>query len=177
VVVDNPQLTARPDDREVVHQPLRIVLDSGGRISPDASVLQGASSTLVATTQRSDVGWRKAIEATGAEVLVLATADDGRVALRPLLEQLGRRGVLWLLVEGGGVVNGSFFDERLVDKVHAIIAPMIVGAAAASTPVAGYGAQRMADAPRLRDITLERLGEDVLVTGYPVWPEDAPTRL
>jgi diaminohydroxyphosphoribosylaminopyrimidine deaminase/5-amino-6-(5-phosphoribosylamino)uracil reductase len=176
VVIDNPQLTARPEDQEAEHQPLRIVLDSSGRISREANVLQGAASTLVATTERANAAWRQTIEATGAEVLVLPSDAEGRVALRPLLEELGRRGVLWLLVEGGGVVNGSFFDERLVDKVHAIVAPMIVGAAAAATPVAGRGAQRMTEALRLRDITIERLGEDVLVTGYPVWPEDAPTR-
>jgi diaminohydroxyphosphoribosylaminopyrimidine deaminase/5-amino-6-(5-phosphoribosylamino)uracil reductase len=175
VLVDDPQLTARPEGHlpEDVKQPLRVVLDSRGRISPAANVLRGPSSTLVTTTEVSDPGWRASIAAKGAEVLVLPSAGDGRVALRPLLEELGRRGVLWLLVEGGGVVNGSFFDQRLVDKVHAIIAPMVVGATEAATPVAGRGAERMAGAPRLRDIMVERLGEDVLVTGYPVWPDEA----
>ena len=74
-----------------------------------------------------------------------------------------------LLVEGGGVLHGSFFDQRLVDKVHAVIAPMIIGAAPAPAAVSGRGAERMADAVRLRDVTVERLGEDVVVTGYPVW--------
>jgi diaminohydroxyphosphoribosylaminopyrimidine deaminase/5-amino-6-(5-phosphoribosylamino)uracil reductase len=174
VLVDDPQLTARPEGHlpEDVKQPLRVVLDSRGRISPAANVLRGPS-TLVTTTEVSDPGWRASIAAKGAEVLVLPSDGDGRVALRPLLEELGRRGVLWLLVEGGGVVNGSFFDQRLVDKVHAIIAPMVVGATEAATPVAGRGAGRMAEAPRLRDITVERLGEDVLVAGYPVWPDEA----
>jgi len=71
-----------------------------------------------------------------------------------------------LLVEGGGVILGSFFDAGLVDKVTAVIAPMIVGAADAPAAVAGIGADRMADALRLRDVTVERLGEDILVTGY-----------
>jgi diaminohydroxyphosphoribosylaminopyrimidine deaminase/5-amino-6-(5-phosphoribosylamino)uracil reductase len=96
-------------------------------------------------------------------------AKDGRVDLHALLVALGRRGVLSLLVEGGGILLGSFFDERLVDKVHAIIAPMVVGAAMAPTPVAGRGAMRMADAVPLREVSIRRLGEDILVTGYPRW--------
>src|SRR5439155_24497160 len=97
-------------------------------------------------------------------------APEGRVALRPLLEELGRQGVLTLLIEGGGVLHGSFFDERLVDKVHAILAPMIVGARAAPMAVAGKGANRMTDAVRLRDLTVDRSGEDILVTGYAFRP-------
>jgi diaminohydroxyphosphoribosylaminopyrimidine deaminase/5-amino-6-(5-phosphoribosylamino)uracil reductase len=169
VVVDDPQLTARPGGMESARQPLRVVLDSTGRIPTTAKVLAGASQTLVVTTQRSSMEWRHSIEGTGAKVLVLE-AQDGRVPLRPLLEELGRRDVLLLLVEGGGVVLGSFFDQRLVDKVTAVIAPMIVGAADAPAAVAGKGAAFMRDAVRLRDVQVDRLGDDILVTGYPVWP-------
>ncbi|MPZ48952.1 MAG: bifunctional diaminohydroxyphosphoribosylaminopyrimidine deaminase/5-amino-6-(5-phosphoribosylamino)uracil reductase RibD [Dehalococcoidia bacterium] len=168
VVIDDPQLTARPDGVLSEHQPLRVVVDSTGRISAEASVLKGDSKTLIATTHRSAAEWRRQIEASGAQVLVMPPADDGRVPLRRLLEELGRRGVLSLLVEGGGVLHGSFFDQRLVDKVTAVIAPMIVGAGAMA--VDGAGAQRMAGAVHLRDITIGRLGDDILVTGYPVWP-------
>jgi diaminohydroxyphosphoribosylaminopyrimidine deaminase/5-amino-6-(5-phosphoribosylamino)uracil reductase len=107
------------------------------------------------------------MEATGAEVIVVPSTE-GHVDLRSLCEVLGRRDILNLLVEGGGVIHGGFFDAGLVDKVHAIIAPIIVGAADAPAPVAGQGADRMAEALRLHDITVERLGEDILVTGYPV---------
>jgi diaminohydroxyphosphoribosylaminopyrimidine deaminase/5-amino-6-(5-phosphoribosylamino)uracil reductase len=53
-----------------------------------------------------------------------------------------------------------------VDKVQAIVAPIIIGGQEAATAVAGHGARRMADALRLLDVTIERLGEDLLVTGY-----------
>jgi diaminohydroxyphosphoribosylaminopyrimidine deaminase/5-amino-6-(5-phosphoribosylamino)uracil reductase len=49
---------------------------------------------------------------------------------------------------------------------------MIVGAADAPAAVAGEGADRMADALRLREVTVERLGDDILVTGYPTYPEE-----
>ena len=170
VVVDDPQLTARPDGAEAERQPLRIVADSSGRISPDAKVLAPGAPTLIATTSRSSDAWRAQIEALGAEVLVLPEDAQGRVDLPSLLAELGRRGVLNLLDEGGGVLQGSFFDLRLVDKLHAIIAPLIVGAASAPLAIAGRGAARMADAVRLRDRSVQQLGDDLLVTGYPVYP-------
>jgi diaminohydroxyphosphoribosylaminopyrimidine deaminase / 5-amino-6-(5-phosphoribosylamino)uracil reductase len=171
VVLDDPQLTARPGGELAERQPLRVVLDSTGRISPEAAVLSAVAKTMVATTALSSSDWRRAIEATGAEVLVLDEDRDGRVPLPALLRELGSRGIVTLLVEGGGVLLGSFFDQRLVDKVTAVIAPMIIGAADAPTAVAGRGAQVMRDAIRLSSMTVERLGEDVLLTGYPEWPQ------
>jgi diaminohydroxyphosphoribosylaminopyrimidine deaminase/5-amino-6-(5-phosphoribosylamino)uracil reductase len=76
-----------------------------------------------------------------------------------------------MLCEGGGVLHGSLFDQHLVDKITVVIAPMIVGSNAAPSAVAGAGAAYMRDAVRFGDVTVERLGEDILVTGYPVWPE------
>jgi diaminohydroxyphosphoribosylaminopyrimidine deaminase/5-amino-6-(5-phosphoribosylamino)uracil reductase len=170
VVVDDPELTARPGDQLAERQPLRIVVDSRGRTPPMARVFTGAAKTLIATLADAPQSWRAAVEAQGAEVITLP-AHGGHVDLLALLQELGRRDVLTLLVEGGGVIHGGFFDRGLVDKVHAVIAPMIIGAAEAPGAVAGEGAYRMADALRLRDITVERLGEDILVTGYPAYPE------
>jgi diaminohydroxyphosphoribosylaminopyrimidine deaminase/5-amino-6-(5-phosphoribosylamino)uracil reductase len=186
VIVDNPELTARPNDpagppvaasdvsgdsAPAVHQPLRIVVDSRGRIPASARVLAGPSRTLVATTEASPAAWRDAIRATGAELLLLPTLD-GHVDLAALVAECGRRGMLTVLFEGGGVLLGSLFDQRLVDRVHAVIAPLIVGAADAPTPVAGHGARYMRDAVRLANLTVERLGTDILVTGTPDWPPD-----
>ena len=178
VVVDDPQLTARPSSGETggstegVHQPLRVVVDSRGRVAEDAAVLRGPSPTLIATTQASAAAWRERMQRAGAEVLVLPEAE-GHVDLEALLRALGERGMLNVLFEGGGVVLGSLFDRRLVDRVEAVIAPLIIGAAEAPMAVAGRGAWRMADAPRLHDVTVERLGDDTLISGTPTWPQDA----
>ena len=172
VVVDDPQLTARPGgSSEGVPQPLRVVVDSRGRVPESARVLEGPSPTLIATTETSDAAWRARMAARGAEV-VLLPADGGRVDLDALLAALEARGALTVLFEGGGVLLGSLFDRRLVDKLHAVIAPLVIGAFDAPAAVAGRGVDRMAQAPRLRDVTVERLGEDTLITGWPVWPED-----
>jgi len=165
VVVDNPQLTARPGDQLADRQPLRVVIDSKGRTPKDAGVLSCDAKTLIATTAALSDAWRTEMTEAGARVEVLPDDGSSRVSLPALLDLLGRLDVLTLLVEGGGVLHGSFFDQKLVDKVHAVIAPMIVGGDAPSA-VVGRGAECMADALRLRDIEVERLGEDVLITGY-----------
>jgi diaminohydroxyphosphoribosylaminopyrimidine deaminase/5-amino-6-(5-phosphoribosylamino)uracil reductase len=165
VVIDDPLLTARPNDTDAARQPLRVVVDTRGRTPPLAQVFTGPAKTLVVTAESATPIWRTAIEARGAEVLTMPLAGE-HVDLRALLEELARRDIQTLLVEGGGVILGGFFDAGLVDKVHAVIAPIIIGAADAPSAVAGEGADLMAEALRLRDVTVERLGEDVLVTGY-----------
>jgi diaminohydroxyphosphoribosylaminopyrimidine deaminase / 5-amino-6-(5-phosphoribosylamino)uracil reductase len=168
IIIDDPLLTARPGGCDSARQPLRVVVDSRGRVAPMARVFQDADKalTLVATTEEATETWRFSVEATGSEVLTFAKHGE-HVDLEELLRELGKRDVVTALVEGGGVLLGGFFDRGLVDKVHAVLAPMIIGAGDAPGPVAGEGAYRMADALRLRDLTVERLGEDMLVTGYP----------
>ena len=166
IVVDDPQLTARPGGREAARQPLRVVADSRGRTPAGARVLRGSGRALIATSDRSHPVWRVAMEAAGAEVLVLPRRGDS-LDVGALLRVLGQRDVLSLLVEGGGVIIGALFDQGLVDKVCAIIAPIIMGASDAPAAVVGRGARRLAEAWRVREPTVERLGEDVLITGYP----------
>jgi diaminohydroxyphosphoribosylaminopyrimidine deaminase/5-amino-6-(5-phosphoribosylamino)uracil reductase len=165
VLLDDPQLTARPGGVPAARQPLRVVADSRGRTPLDAKVLGPGGPTLIATTDASPPQWRAAVQAAGAEAAVLPADADGRVDLRALMRLLGERGVLTLLCEGGGVLHGSFFAARLVDRVHAIIAPKIVGGDAYPA-VAGRGAARMADAVTLRDVETQRLGDDVVIVGY-----------
>jgi diaminohydroxyphosphoribosylaminopyrimidine deaminase/5-amino-6-(5-phosphoribosylamino)uracil reductase len=171
VLIDDPELTARPEPGEGARQadgqprqPLRVVVDSRGRTPASARALRRPARTLVVTTDASSEAWRREMSHAGAEVVVLP-ASGRRVDLGELLRHLGGRDILSLLVEGGGELLGSFFDLGLVDKVQAIVAPIIIGGKEAPA-VAGRGARRMADALHLRDVTVERLGEDVLVTGY-----------
>jgi len=166
VLADNPRLTTRLPDVEDVRHPLRIVLDSRGRAPLTAHIFQPAlpGCTLVATTSAMPATHRKALEAQGVEVLV-CPSENGRVALPALLDYLGARGITSLLVEGGGTALGAFFDAHLVDEVVAFIAPMIIGGAAAPQPVGGQGVARVADAWRLADMRMGRLGDDLLVRG------------
>jgi diaminohydroxyphosphoribosylaminopyrimidine deaminase/5-amino-6-(5-phosphoribosylamino)uracil reductase len=155
VLVDDPELTTRLEGEEV-RQPLRVVVDSQLRTRMSAKAV--GPNTLIATTRAGRMG--------AAEVLRLPAAADGRVALAPLLDELGRRGILSLLVEGGSEVHASFFADGLVDKVHAYIAPRLIGGREAPGPVGGAGAERLVDAISLHELDATRLGTDLLITGY-----------
>ena len=124
-------------------------------------------STLIATTNAAPDGRIEALEQAGAEVVVLPSGDDHRVDLRELLHHLGSRGVVNLMIEGGGSVHGAFFDEGLVDKIYAFIAPLIVGGETSLSPVEGSGVSVMADAWRLAETRTAQIGPDWLIIGYP----------
>ena len=104
-------------------------------------------------------------DGVGVEAVAMP-GGDGLVDLEALMSHLGEREVASVVVEGGGVLLGALFDDGLVDKVCAFIAPVIVGGAEAPPPVAGEGVELIGDALRLRDVEVLRLGEDIAVVGY-----------
>jgi diaminohydroxyphosphoribosylaminopyrimidine deaminase/5-amino-6-(5-phosphoribosylamino)uracil reductase len=71
-----------------------------------------------------------------------------------------------VLVEGGPGILGSFLDERLIDEVHAFIAPKLIGGDAALSPIGGRGVEQMSKALKLKEPRVEMIGEDVLVHGF-----------
>jgi diaminohydroxyphosphoribosylaminopyrimidine deaminase/5-amino-6-(5-phosphoribosylamino)uracil reductase len=153
---------------------LRLVLDSRGRTPLTARLLDPdlPGRTTICTTEQAPAAWRREVQARGVEVCVLP-AHDGRVDLVALLEDLGRRRVTSLLVEGGAQVHGAFFDGGLVDRVLAFIAPLIVGGRGAPGAVAGDGPTKLVDAPRLLDPEVRQVGVDTLISGYArrvAWP-------
>jgi diaminohydroxyphosphoribosylaminopyrimidine deaminase/5-amino-6-(5-phosphoribosylamino)uracil reductase len=155
VVADDPELTARLDGQDP-RQPLRIVLDSNLRIRQSARVV--GANTVIATTKPGRVGV--------AEVLELPPTPEGRVSLPDLLDELGRRNILSVLIEGGAEVHAAFFGERLVDKVYAYIAPKLVGGRDAPGALGGDGIARLSEAVGLTDVDVTRLGADVMISGY-----------
>ncbi len=164
VIADDPSLTARPGGLLSPRQPVRIILDGRGRIPAQASVFGQPGITIVATTRASSPAWRASITSAGGTILECEPADPG-VNMQQLMRVLGARGILSVWVEGGPQVLGSLFDEGLVNETWAFIAPKILGGDA-RTAVAGLGVPFVADAHQLREIQVERLGDDVLVRGY-----------
>jgi diaminohydroxyphosphoribosylaminopyrimidine deaminase/5-amino-6-(5-phosphoribosylamino)uracil reductase len=158
VIADDPLLTARPPGPRIA---TRIVLDSNGRLPQSCQLVCTAreTPTLIVTTS--------AVELTAPDCEVLRLPEkDGRPDVDALLAELGRRRMTNLLVEGGAGVLGSFLDAQAIDEVQIFIAPKLIGGAAALSPVGGLGAQRMADALRLSNLSVERIDEDVLLRGW-----------
>ena len=168
-LADDPQLTARDADGGVLPtnlQPVRVVVDSSGRTPPNARMLSQPGRTIIATAAGVDPDRVARLEDAGADVREFP-GTDGRVDLAGLMRNLGNQGIVSVLVEGGGVVLGAALDARLIDKVCAFVAPMLIGGAGAASPIAGAGAAVIADAMRLERATIEPIGPDWLITGYP----------
>lgn len=166
-IADDPHLTARPGGRFPAdgHQPLRVVADSALRLPPSARMLREPGRTLVVHLTGASQARAATLADAGAELLALPERN-GRVDLRALVEELGRRGALEVLLEGGGNLLGSAYDCEIVDFQYAYLAPLIVGGEQAVPAVGGAGVASIASAHRLVAPTVERLGRDILVSGW-----------
>ena len=155
---------------------MRIVLDAGLRIPRRAKLVKTARSvpTLVATTRtglRKRAGHADWLRASGCEVVALP-GRRGRVDLDAFLDEIGRREMTNVMVEGGGQVLGSFFDQGLADEALVFIAPKLIGGRDTPTAVEGDGIQAMEEALQVEDLQIERSGRDILLTGYVRYGKD-----
>jgi diaminohydroxyphosphoribosylaminopyrimidine deaminase/5-amino-6-(5-phosphoribosylamino)uracil reductase len=165
VLRDDPNLTTRLPGGGG-RSPLRVVVDSRLRVPLDARIFtQESGGVLLATSDRARGDRLREFEQRGVPVVVLP-AEEGRVGLLDLLRHLGERDTISMLIEGGASMHGSVFDQRLVDKVVAFIAPRVIGGVEAPGAVGGHGVDRLADARALRDVEIRQLGPDIMVTGY-----------
>ncbi len=166
---DDPLLTARPAGPRTA---ARIVVDDRASLRTDSQLLRtlDAGPVLVAAAADAPSAAVSRLRSAGCEVLI-CDAPTRPARLEQLLDELGRRRFTNVLVEGGGRLLGALFDARLVDEVHAFIAPKLVGGAAARTPLAGEGTANMAQAVRLDRPQWRSLGDDLYLHG-PVVRED-----
>ena len=139
---DNPQLTVRGLPGEAPRQPWRVIVSRSGNLPPDATVF---------TDEHRERTW----------------VFTGRT-LRSVLEELGRRAVTSVLIEGGMRTLGEAFDERLVDQVCFYIAPLLLGGP--KLVIGGLGAGSTAEAPRIENPQYERFGDDLRVMGEVEYP-------
>jgi diaminohydroxyphosphoribosylaminopyrimidine deaminase/5-amino-6-(5-phosphoribosylamino)uracil reductase len=167
IIADNPRLTAKCcGGRGGVGkmQPLRLVVDSKGKVPLNAHIFEPPGEVLLAVAAPFDSAKKKKFVKAGAEVLELP-ASRGLVDIVELLKLLGRREIVTVLVEGGGKLLGSLFDHHLVDKVLAFISPIIIGGYEAVS-VGGNGVDNIAKALRLSQVDIKSFGDDILVSGY-----------
>ena len=163
-LADDPSLTARPPGPRVA---TRIVADSRARLPLDSRLVATAADApvLVATTEAAPADRRHELEHAGVQVLVLP-AHDGRPSLRALMEELGRRQMTHVLLEGGGELCAAALADGLVDKLLVFVAPKLIGGRGAPTPVGGEGVGQVADAVQATDHTVRRVGDDLLIEAW-----------
>ncbi len=129
VMTDNAALTVRPDEAGIealnCRQPLRVIVDSRMRTSTSAALFQSGGKILIVAAQ-NDSERRAALEAAGAEVLLLA-GDKGRVDLAALLKELARRQCNEVMVEAGATLSGAFMQAGLLDALTVYMAPTLLG--------------------------------------------------
>lgn len=161
ILADDPSLDPRPDGRTPAPS-RKVVLDSTLRTPPSARLLKSPGPTLIIGYETADKARAAALEDAGAEVELLS-GDNNRPALPEVLRYLHGRGHVDVMIEGGGRVLGTAFDENVVDEVWAFTAPILLGGGRPA--IAGTGAERLRDAFRLIQTKSETLGRDFLVRG------------
>lgn len=173
VLADDPRLTVRldpenPPEGPYTHlHPIRIVVDSKGRLPLSARVLEGAgeqTEVIVATTAAAPASFVQALRGRGVRVWQ-GDAANGRVDLQALLEDLAEFGIGSILVEAGPTLAGALFDLDLVDRVTTFIAPLIIGGEKAPTSVGGVGAAHPDQGRRLVRVQTRQFGPDLMITG------------
>ena len=156
VLRDDPRL------RGARSLPARIVLDTAAGTPLDAAIVKTAreQATILAVSPGAPAGKLRELERRGVQVLRLDVRD-----LRIVFEALAREGYHKILVEGGGEVHASVLGAGLADEVCVFVAPKLVGGREAKSPVEGEGMELMDQALAISDLSVERIGGDLLLRG------------
>jgi len=160
VLADNPCLNVRLVEGK---DPQPVIVDSRLRFPSYANLLRNGRSPWIITGEGADPERQSVLEAMGAQVFHLPSSN-GLLDLVSLLRHLGNMGINSLMVEGGAQIISSFLASRLVDQIVLTIAPLMVGGLRVMEgrpPLKGF--------PRLRHLSYQRLGEDLVLRGDPDW--------
>ena len=161
--VDNPSLTDRSGKlrrRKLV----RVILDNRLRIPLDSTLVKhGKGNADFDCFKFKDVEKIEKLIECGVDVAGVNARD-----LKAVLDELKKRELQSVLVEGGTEIAGAFCDAKLVDKLTFIVAPIIIGGHDAPLAIGGNGANSLENAMRLKDLEVIKHGGDFEFTGYPL---------
>jgi diaminohydroxyphosphoribosylaminopyrimidine deaminase / 5-amino-6-(5-phosphoribosylamino)uracil reductase len=160
ILRDNPKLNGTAAGK----QPVKIVIDSQLSTPQDANIFANNSKVIIVTipSRPGQETENRKILAQKARIMEVKT-KFGQVNLKDMFKNLARLEITSILVEGGGTLIGSLFDEGLVDKVLFFISPKIIGGKDALSSVMGKGISRLDSAVILKNLKLRRFKEDILI--------------
>ena len=172
-LADDPLLTARlgeegdAEGSEVAEpkNPVRVVFDSRGRLPLDSALIASVDEApvLVVCSPDAPTTARSALEKAGAEVVAVPGREPA-ARLGAALDELGRREIQDLLVEGGPTLAGALFDAGEIDAMRLFVAPVVLGAGEARAVLEGEGVKRIAEGRHPLATEHEQVGEDLLIT-------------
>ncbi len=168
-MLDDPSLTVRHIQGR---QPKRVVIDGPYELPKTLNLFSDKyeENTTVFT-------WNKQASATDADPMlklmqhnyfrgevVQVAKKNGHVNLKQMFNELGERGITSVLVEGGQHLSSALIKEKLVDKIELFISPKMLGGGTKS--FLNLGVNKMRDIINLKEVSWEKVGDDMLLTGY-----------
>ncbi len=159
VLKDNPRLTCRLKGG---HSPLRVIVDSELKIPLKAKVLAD-DNVIIAVGPKHDRRKAHLLAKRGIRHVLLPLRRRAHVNLKELMKHLGKMGINHVLCEGGPDLAGGLVEEKLVNEILFFIAPKVAGGKGAPGPIGGLGVSKMAQAKKVRIVSVEPVGEDWLV--------------
>ncbi len=163
VEADNPLMTDRRKDAK--RQPVRAVLDSSLKIDINANIINstGDGPVIIYTSENADRS--KIIQLNDKNIKVINIPHiNGMLDIKEVLHSIYELGYMNVFVEAGSRVNGSFFDNKLVDRLEAFIAPKVIGGKDAISSIGGLGINNMNEAVVFKDYAVNTCGNDILIS-------------
>jgi len=165
----NPQLNCKIVGGK---NPIKIILDSYARTPTNSKIFIKSNSEdiksnviIVVNNYASEEKICDLISA-GAEVIKCSDDDSHKINLKKLMSVLAKKNIVSILSEGGGNLNFSELEDKIVDKISIFLAPKIVGGKDAPTPVEGSGISLMSSAISLKNLSYNNLDDDIFIEGY-----------
>lgn len=164
VLADNPSLTVRyselPESVQGCYkecdlrQPVRVIIDSKNRVSPDFNLFSLPGDIILVRTKASSMSYPQHVE----ELLI--EEKDGGVDLEAMLKQLAERGLHRIWVEAGATLAGSLLEANLVDDFILYQAPKLIGDKGRAV-VNMSEKTLMAQVPQLKIKEMLQVGSDI----------------
>lgn len=174
ILQDNPQLSCK---HRLGHDPWRIIIDSQAKTPINSKLFLRSGITanrppvMIVTSEQAPEERTTALRHAGAEIIRCSEIDEDmltlhQVDLARLMPLLSKRGIISVLLEGGGTLKAAALTAGIVDKVSFILAPKLIGGEQAPSALGGEGIGFVSEAIGIRDWHHESLGADLLIEGY-----------
>ena len=159
VIIDDPKLNSRIEKTFYGNPKYRVILDNSGKLNDKHQLYSNQNIGKVIWFTNENVS-RKKLPSHITQI-----KSKTNIKISEVIKELNNLGCNSVLVEAGGTLVGSFFDEKIVDKVYAFIAPTIFGGKNAPNAVQGDGIIKIKDRINLNISSIEKINEDILIVG------------